>query len=384
MSMQSFKIDIAETVLEDLRKRLSHTRWPDEVEGAAWDYGTNGDYLKSLVSYWQHDYDWRKQEAKLNQFAQFRAQINGLGIHFIHERGKGPNPLPLLLFHGWPDSFYRYHKLIPMLTDPASYGGDPSDSFDVIVPSLPGFGFSDRPTTRGWRMRDATDIWALLMSEVLGYQHYGAAGGDTGSPVAQLLALVHPQEVVGIHLTDIGWQSTMTPTSADLTEAEQQYLAASQAWFFQEGAYTMIQSTKPQTLAAGLNDSPVGLAAWIVEKFRAWSDCEGDVEKRFSKDELLTNIMIYWVTETIGSSIRTYYEESHHPSLVSGQCIEVPVGIALFPKDLPQGATLPRTLAERNLRIEHWTQMPRGGHFAAWEEPALLAEDMRACFRPLR
>ncbi len=384
MSIQPFKITIPQATLDDLRQRLARTRWPDEVQGAGWDYGTNADYLKSLVDYWQHDYDWRKQEAKLNQFAQFRADIDGFGIHFVHERGKGPNPLPLLLFHGWPDSFYRYHKLIPLLTDPASHGGDPSDSFDVIVPSLPGFGFSDRPTVRGWRMRDATELWAQLMSEGLGYQHYGAAGGDTGSPVAQLLALVHPQAVVGIHLTDIGWHNTMSPTSADLTEEERQYLAAGQGWFLREGAYTMIQSTKPQTLASGLNDSPVGLAAWIVEKFRAWSDCEGEVEKRFSKDELLTNIMIYWATETINSSMRTYYEESHHPSLVSGQRIEVPVGMALFPKDLPQGSALPRALAERSLRIEHWTQMPRGGHFAALEEPELLVEDMRVFFHDLK
>ena len=383
MSIQSFKVDIPQATLDDLRERLARTRWPDQVEGAGWDYGTNLKYLKGLADYWHHQYDWRKQEAALNQFHHFKVEIDDMGVHFVHERGKGPNPLPLLLFHGWPDSFYRYYKLIPMLTDPARFGAEQAESFDIIVPSLPGFGFSDRPTVGGYRTADANALWTKLMSEVLGYRRYGAAGGDTGSPIAQLLALSQPKAVVGIHLTDIGWHNN-NPTYPDLSEAEQQYLAAGQGWFFQEGAYTMIQATKPQTLAYGLNDSPVGLAAWIVEKFRAWSDCNGEVERSYTKDELLTNIMIYWATETINSSMRTYYEEYHHPSLSAGQRIDVPVGMALFPKDPPQGPLLPRTLAERSLRIEHWTEMPRGGHFAALEEPALLAEDMRAFFRPLR
>ena len=380
MSIQSFNVHIPQATLDDLRKRLSRTRWPDEVEGAGWDYGTNLDYLKELMAYWQHEYDWQAQEAQLNQFAQFRAEIDGVGIHFIHERGKGPNPTPLILTHGWPDSFYRMHKIIPMLTDPASYGGDLADSFDVIVPSIPGFGFSDRPRERGWTVVRTAELWAKLMTDVLGYQRYAAAGGDGGSPISQLLALKHPESVVGIHLTDIGFQSIMSVDPSSLSEAEQQYLGAGQQRFFQEGGYIMIQSTKPQTLAYGLNDSPVGLAAWIVEKFRGWSDCDGDVERSYSKDELLTNIMIYWVTETINSSIRGYYEETHAPSLKPGQRIDVPVGMALFPKDNPP----PRELAERSLRVERWTQMPRGGHFPALEEPELLAEDLRAFFRPLR
>jgi pimeloyl-ACP methyl ester carboxylesterase len=380
MSIQSFKIAIPQATLDDLRERLAHTRWPDEVEGAGWDYGTNLGYLKELVDYWQHEFDWRKQEAKLNQFAQFRAEIDGRGIHFIHERGKGPNPLPIIIFHGWPDSFYRMHKIIPLLTDPASYGGDPVDSFDVIVPSLPGFGFSDRPRERGWRTAEANELWARLMTDVLGYRLYGAAGGDGGSPISQFLALSHPESVVGIHLTDIGYHNTMNANYANPSEAEKRYLGAGQQGFFQEGGYIMIQSTKPQTLAYGLNDSPVGLASWIVEKFRAWSDCGGDVERSYTKDELLTNITIYWVTETINSSIRGYYEESHTPSLKPGQRIDVPAGLALFPKDNPP----PRELAERSLRVERWTEMPRGGHFPALEEPELLAEDLRAFFRPLR
>ncbi len=380
MPVEAFTMNISQATLDDLHNRLAHTRWPDEIEGAGWDYGTNLDYLKSLVTYWQNQFDWRAQEARLNHFAQFRAEIDGFGIHFIHERGKGPHSLPLILTHGWPDSFFRMYKIIPMLTDPASYGGDPADSFDVIVPSLPGYGFSDRPNARGMTTVHTATLWARLMTEVLGYRRFAAAGGDIGSGVTRFLAVAHPDVLVGIHLTDIG-----LPVSSeipDLSEAEKQYLNAVQQWRMQEGAYAMQHSTKPQTLAYGLNDSPVGLAAWIVEKFRTWSDCDGDVERRFSKDELLTNIMIYWVTETINSSIRMYYENVRmSPPLKAGQHIEAPAGVALFPKDI---LLPPREWAQRSLRIQRWTQMPRGGHFAALEEPELLVEDLRAFYRSLR
>jgi pimeloyl-ACP methyl ester carboxylesterase len=380
MSIQPFKINIPQATLDDLRERLARTRWPDEVEGAGWDYGTNVGYLKSLVDYWQHEFDWRKQEAKLNTYTQFRADIDGLNIHFIHERGKGPNPIPLILTHGWPDSFYRMHKIIPMLTDPESFGGNAADSFDVIVPSIPGFGFSDSVRKPGWTVKQTAELWTSLMRDVLGYQRYAAAGGDGGSPISQLLALNNPTSVIGIHLTDIGFQATMNLDPSSLTPAEQQYLGAMQQRFFQEGGYVMIQSTKPQTLAYGLNDSPIGLAAWIIEKFYGWSDIDGNIEREYTKDELLTNIMIYWVTQTINPSIRSYYEESHAPSLKPGQRVEVPVAMALFPKDTPP----PRALAERTLRIERWTEMPRGGHFPALEVPELYAGDLQAFFRSLR
>ncbi len=377
MGIQPFKIHIPQATLDDLGERLSRTRWPDEVEGAGWDYGTNLDYLKSLVDYWQRGFDWRAQEAKLNQFAQFRADIDSLGIHFIHERGKGPSPLPIVLTHGWPDSFYRMHKIIAPLTDPASSGGDPADSFDVIVPSIPGFGFSDRPRKPGMTVDRVAELWAGLMRDLLGYRRFAAAGGDWGSAVTRSLALSHPELLVGIHLTDAGFSSPAS--QSDLTVAEKQYLDALQQWRTREGAYAMIQRTKPQTLAYGLNDSPVGLAGWIVEKFRAWSDCEGDVERRFTKDELLTNIMIYWVTETINSSARMYYENLR--AVAPTPRVEVPAGLAIFPKEIVQP---PRQWAERSLRVECWTEMPRGGHFAALEEPDLLVEDLRAFFRPLR
>ena len=380
MSIQPFKINIPQATLDDLRERLARTRWPDEVEGAGWDYGTNVGYLKSLVDYWQHEFDWHKQEAKLNTYTQFRADIDGLNIHFIHERGKGPNPIPLILTHGWPDSFYRMHKIIPMLTDPESFGGNAADSFDVIVPSIPGFGFSDSVRKPGWTVKQTAELWTSLMRDVLGYQRYAAAGGDGGSPISQLLALNNPTSVIGIHLTDIGFQATMNLDPSSLTPAEQQYMGAMQQRFFQEGGYVMIQSTKPQTLAYGLNDSPIGLAAWIIEKFYGWSDIDGNIEREYTKDELLTNIMIYWVTQTINPSIRSYYEESHAPSLKPGQRVEVPVAMALFPKDTPP----PRALAERTLRIERWTEMPRGGHFPALEVPELYAGDLQAFYRSLR
>src|SRR6266566_5451809 len=383
MSIQPFNIHIPQATLDDLRERLVRTRWPDEVEGAGWDYGTNLQYMKEFVAYWQHTYDWRKQEAELNTFAQFKAEIDGKEMHFIHECGKGPNPTAILLIHGWPDSFYRMHKILPLLTDPARYGGDPADSFDVIVPSLPGFGFSDRPNAGGMRSTRAAALLAQLMTDVLGYRRYAAAGGDIGSRVARLLALAHPEFLVGIHLTDIGFprEIAFPPDLSNPSRAEQQFLGSVQGWFMQEGAYAMLQSTKPLTLAYGLNDSPVGLAGWIVEKFRAWSDCHGEIESVFTKDELLTNIMIYWVTQTINSSTRLYYETSHQGYETYAGRVEVPTGVAVFPDELP---IPPRSLAQRLYNIQHWTEMKAGGHFAALEQPQALVEDIRAFFRPLR
>lgn len=383
MSVETFKIKIPEKVLDDLQERLARTRWTDEIPGAGWDYGTNLDYLKELVDYWQTRFDWRAQEAKLNQFAQFRAEIDGLGVHFIHERGKGPNPLPIILTHGWPDSFFRFSKIIPLLTDPESHGGDAADSFDVIVPSLPGYGFSERPASPGVTARIA-DLWAKLMSDELGYKRFAAGGGDMGSGVSQELGQSYEDSLVGIHLTDVPYLNIFSygEDHSDLSAAEKKYLAAGEQWGREEAGYGAIQSTKPQTLAYGLNDSPAGLAAWIVEKFRSWSDCDGDVEKRFTKDELLTNIMIYWATETINSSFLYYYEPSHgHVAKDAKKRVEVPTAFAMFPKDL---VPAPREFAERFFNVTRWTEMPRGGHFAAMEEPELLVEDIRAFFRELR
>lgn len=375
-----YTIGVPQPVLDDLRERLARARWPDAVDGAGWDYGTDLDYLRDLTDYWRDGYDWRAEEARLNELEQYRAEIDGVGIHFVHERGRGPDPLPIVLTHGWPDSFYRYAKVVPLLADPARFGGDPADAFDVVVPSIPGYGFSDRPRERGMTAVRVAALWARLMAD-LGYTRYGAAGGDVGSMVTQFLALAHPESVAGIHLTDIGFYF-LNAGAPDLSEEERAYVASIQQWWMQEGAYAMLHSTRPQTLAYGLTDSPVGLAAWLVEKFRSWSDCNGDVERRFTRDELLTQIMIYWVTGTIGSSIRLYYEGGHAPPPIQpGQRIGVPAGFAVF-RDNP--VPLPRAYAARHLDVRHFVEMPRGGHFGAWEEPELFAEDLRAFFRPLR
>lgn len=375
MSIQPFQINIPQAVLQDLKERLAGTRWPDEVEGAGWDYGTNLDYLKGLVDYWQNKYDWRAQEAKLNQFNQFRTEVSGTGIHFIYEHGKGPNPIPIILTHGWPDSFYRFHKVIPMLTDPGSYGGDPDCSFDVIVPSIPGYGFSDRKAMT----EDAVaDLWVKLMTEVLGYETFAAAGGDYGTLITRSLALNYPDPLIAIHLTDVGYPDSSTDFST-LSPAEQEFAGFIQKWWMEEGAFNMIQSTKPQSLAYGLNDSPVGLAAWILSFMNARASI--DLEERFTRDELLTNIMIYWVTETINSSIRVYYEMAHAtPAPDRGQRSRVPAAVAHMPLDAP----LPREWAERNVNLKHFTEMPHGGHFSAWEVPELYAKDLQGFFGEFR
>jgi pimeloyl-ACP methyl ester carboxylesterase len=382
MSVQSFQIEIPQIEIDELERRLATTRWPDEIAGAGWDYGTNLDYLKELGAYWQNEFDWVTQQNILNSFAHFRADLDGLGIHFIHERGKGSNPLPLILTHGWPDSFVRMLKLIPRLTNPESFGGNPTDSFDVIVPSIPGFSFSDRATQPGMRRARIAELWTRLMRDELGYKRFAAHGGDIGAGVTKELVLANPELLVGIHLTDIGYPYNAAPPP-NMSQAEQNLLATKQSWRQTEGGYIAIQSTKPQTLAYGLSDSPIGLAAWIIEKFRAWSDCEGDLEKCYTKDELLTNISLYWFTNTINSANRIYYEEVHNPQPLtnSSNYVSVPTGVAIFSKDIEQP---PREWGERSYNIQRWTQLPRGGHFAALEQPDLLAEDIRAFFRPLR
>ena len=387
MPVHPFKIDIPQSVLDDLTARLVNTRWPDGRSEASWQAGTPEPYLRELARYWRTGFDWRKQEAELNRFAHFRTQVGGLGIHFIHERGRGEKPLPLILTHGYPDSFLRFRKLIPLLTDPAAHGGDPADSFDVVVPSLPGYGFSDRTTEPGTLFRIG-DLWAELMTDRLGYTRFGAHGGDWGGTVTEQLARSHSGSVVGIHLTDVPF-GHLFEKPKDLTPGERKFVASAEEWQKGEGAYALIQSTKPQSLAYGLNDSPVGLTAWLVEKFRAWSDCGGDVESRFSKDELLSNVTLYWATGTIRSAFQPYYDAANAGAVTwvvdlfkkwTGSS-SVPTGFAIFPRDIRPP---PREWAERFFHVVRWTEMPRGGHFAALEEPELLADDLRAFFRPLR
>lgn len=383
VSVKPFNINVPEATLQDLRQRLARTRWPDEIPDSDWDYGSNLAYVKELVEYWRTRFDWRKQERALNAFAHYRADVDGLGIHFIHERGRGPNPIPLIITHGWPSTFFEMHKIIPMLADPARYGGDPADSFDVIAPSLPGYGFSDNPQQRGMSYSKIGDLWAQLMTKALGYRRFGAQGGDWGAGVTARLGFAHPDSVIGIHVTSVTPAMPYRgPGSRELSERERRFLEARESWREQEGGYAHIQGTRPQTLAYGLNDSPAGLAAWIVEKFRAWSDCNGDVESVYTKDELLTNVTIYWATQTISSSVRIYYESRRDPLVLKqGERIRAPTAVALFPKDLGYP---PREWAERSYNVQRWTEMPKGGHFAALEQPELLVEDIRAFFRTLR
>jgi Predicted hydrolases or acyltransferases (alpha/beta hydrolase superfamily) len=380
MSIKKFNIQVSDEVLNDLKYRLDHVRWPEQLENSSWERGTDINYLKSLVSYWNDEFDWRAQEKELNRFSHFCCNVDGIDIHFIHEKGKGPNPTPIILTHGWPDSFIRYQKIIPLLTDPASYGGDPNDSFDVIIPSLPGFGFSSASKHSGMNNYRVSELWAKLMTEKLGYSKFAAAGGDVGSGVTRYLALNHPELLIGIHLTDIGIiRDLMISNDTKLSKDELHYKKIASEWMSNEAGYISIQSTKTQTLAYGLSDSPVGLAAWIIEKFRSWSDCNGNLDQQYSKDELLTNIMIYWITNTVGSSARIYYENTH--SLPPMGHIDVPTGIAIFPADI---LLPPKEWAMRNLNITRWTTMPKGGHFTAMEDPKHFAEEIRTFFRTYR
>jgi pimeloyl-ACP methyl ester carboxylesterase len=378
--MQPFQISVPDELLNDLKQRLARTRWPGEVTDSGWSYGTNLSYMKELVEHWRTRYDWRAQERELNRYDQFKAEVDGLGIHFVHQRGTGKNPRPLMLVHGWPGSFYEFHQLIPLLTDPMPNCGDATDAFSVIVPSLPGYGFSDDPGVPGVNISRIADIFHKLMTEILGYRSYGVQGGDWGAFVASRMGFAYPDKVVGIHLNCVALQAPDTPME-NPDEETRQAVAALQRHYANEAGYAEIQRTKPQTLAYALNDSPAGLAAWIVEKFRTWSDCEGDPERRFTKDQLLTNIMIYWVGGAIGSSIRLYNEELNHPfRLQRGQRVEAPTAVAVFPREI---ATPPRRWAERAYNLKRWTVMTQGGHFAAMEEPAALAEDIRAFFREI-
>ena len=383
MTIERFTIDVPDAVLSDLARRLDGTRWPDEIENAGWDYGVNRAYLKGLTAYWLNGYSWRQQEAALNRLPHYRITLDGLHIHFIHQRGNGPKPLPLIISHGWPGSFVEMVKLLPLLTDPAAYGGSAEDAFDVVIPSLPGFGFSDRPRERGMDPTRIAALWARLMTEI-GYDRFCAQGGDWGAAITTALGLDHADRVIGLHLNYIAGRfllgGTLNQTPHDPAAA--QHLAELRAWWDTEGGYSHQQATKPQTLSFGLNDSPAGLAAWIIEKFRAWSDWEGDFEGILTRDELLTNVMIYWVNETIHSSARIYYESRHHPlSLSPANRVTTPTAVAHFPKEIPMP---PRWLAERGYNIVRWTVMPQGGHFAAMEQPQLLARDIRDFCRAFR
>ncbi len=364
MQVTPFTIAIPDADLADLHVRLRRTRWPDEVNDAAWAWGTRAAVLRDLVAYWADGFDWRVQEAALNRLPQFRAEVDGLGIHFVHVRGRGAHPRPLLVTHGWPGSFIEMRGIIPLL----------ADGFDLVIPSLPGYGFSNRPAAAGMSPAAIAAVWVKLM-QGLGYAQFGLQGGDWGAAVSASLAVNHPEAVTGIHLNFLSGSFAPAP---DASAAELAYFAARADWLDAEGGYSHIQGTKPQTLAYGLMDSPAGLAGWILEKFRRWSDCDGDPVHLFGRDDLLTNIAIYWFTGTIASSTRLYKESRLAPfHLAVGQRVMPPLGFASFPKEIPHP---PRDFLARHFDLRRWTEMPRGGHFAAMEQPALLADEVRAFF----
>lgn len=381
MQTLPFRIQVEQAVLDDLRSRLKRSRWVSVVESpnsskpaakeTNWKLGTSTGYLRELVNYWLTGYHWRQHEAALNELRQFKTHIDNARLHYVYVEGRGSSPMPLLLLHGWPDSFYRFHKVVPKL----------SERFDVVVPSLPGFAFTGevKPASQKEPNRQTATLLWKLMTEVLGYRQFAVAGGDGGSVIAQIMAIDHPDNVIGIHLTDLGWHATNIDPSLASKE-EQKYLATAKKRFTEGGAYAMVQTTRPRSLAAGLSDSPVGLASWIVDRFHSW--CDGDIEQQFDRDDLLTNIMLYWITRTIGSSMFTYYADMRSPSLTVSDYVDVPVGLALFPKD--GSGFPPRSLAERTLNVQRYVEMPRGGHFAALEEPELYAEDVSEFFELLR
>ncbi len=369
MQIDPFELPYSAEQVEDLRARLNKTRWLDENPEKPWQYGFSQPFLKEICAYWHDQFDWRSQLDKISAHAHYRAESDGIGIHFIHQRSKRPNPIPLLLIHGWPGSFLEMMKIIPKL-----------EAFDLVVPSLPGFGYSDRPRTAGMNLYRMADLFARLMAE-LGYGRFAVQGGDFGAGVSTALGLRHRDRLLGIHLNYIpGSYKPYLPPEAVLTADEQRFQRDADDWYAESGSYAHLQRTHPQTAAYGLNDSPAALAAWIIEKFRDWSDCEGDVYRRFTRDELLANVTLYWTTQTIHSSLRLYYETRQAPlHFRQGEHITTPCAIAHFPKEAPFP---PREWIERGYTIKRWTEMPSGGHFAAAEEPEHLANDILAFFSP--
>ena len=381
-SPQPFRLHVSDETLEDLRERLMRVRWPDEPPGPPWSSGSSVAYLRELVDYWRDGFDWRAEEAALNGFRQFKAPLGGIDLHFIHEEGKGPNPMPLLLSHGWPGSIVEFHKLLPMLTDPARFGADPADAFTVVAPSLPGYTLSFAAGQKRFGVAAIAELFLSLMTEVLGSRRFAAQGGDWGAFIASRLAYQFPERLIGIHLNLLAVRRDPKMLENPTTE-EKTYLGQLNHFLKEETGYQWIQGTKPTTLAFGLTDLPAGLAAWIVEKFRTWTDCDGDIETAVSRDEMLANITLYWATGAIGSSFWPYYDRLHSGwPIPEGARIETPTGYAEFPKEILRP---PRSVAEgAYANIQRWTVMEKGGHFAALEQPEALAREVRAFFRPFR
>jgi microsomal epoxide hydrolase len=382
MTPQPFVLNIPDSDIADLKTRLGLTRFPDAAPGEPWAYGSSVEYVRGLVAYWKDVFDWRAQEAALNRFSQFKVPLHDIELHYLHVNGTGPNPYPLLLMHGWPGSVYEFLDIIPHLTDPARFGGDPRDAFTVIAPSLPGYGLSFKPGQKRFTVQEMAACLHDLMVEALGFKTFAVQGGDWGAGVASVIGQRYPSSVCGIHLNLLF--APRDPTASTNSPEETQYLAKLAHWLKEEIGYQQIQGTKPQTLAFALTDSPAGLAGWMAEKFRSWSDCDGVPENAINRDRMLANISLYWFTAAIGSSFWPYYGRLHAPGwpISPAQPVKVPTGYAAFPKEI---IVPPRSIAEKTYtNIQRWTEMKKGGHFAAMEQPAALAEEIRNFFRPLR
>jgi len=380
-----FEIDISDAAIEDLQRRLAATRMPDQIADTTWEYGTDSSYLAELISYWQNDFDWKKQESELNQFNQFKTEIDGLAMHFIHQRSENPNAIPLMIVHGWPGSVAEFSKIIGPLTDPVAHGGDIADSYHVIAPSLPGFGFSEKPNEPGYSPEKIAHMLAGLMQR-LGYEQYAIAGGDWGAIINRYLANNYPDRLIGLHSNMVlAGPPADEAQRDDVSEAVSSLRTARAAYMQNEVGYQRIQGTKPQSLGYGLNDSPAGLAAWIVEKFHGWSDlpqgADGYLDDYFTKDELLTNISIYWFTETITSSARIYYENSKTPVAKPIEYIDVPTGVAVYPAEI---FITPRSWVAAAYDLRLYSLMEEGGHFAALEQPQSYINELNTFFRLLR
>jgi pimeloyl-ACP methyl ester carboxylesterase len=382
-AIRPFRIAVPQSDLDDLHNRLDRTRWPDELPGVGWYYGVPLDYLKQLAAYWRTSYDWRKQEARLNTFPQFTTVVDGATVHFLHVRSPEPDALPLIVTHGWPGSIVELLEVIGPLADPRAHGGDPSDAFHVVAPSLPGYGFSGPTPDTGWDVRRIARAFAALMDR-LGYTHYGAHGTDWGSRISRDLGLLDRDHVVGIHIAMM-LTSILPRDPAELknvSSEDQRRLDRLDFVRNEQMGYGMMQSTRPQTLAYALTDSPVGQLAWIVDKFKDWTDCSNVPEEVVDRDQMLTNVSLYWLTGTAGSSSRLYYETMH---VGSGWGTEepssTPTGVMVLPRDVTQPI---RRFAERTNEIVQWTEFERGGHFPSMEVPAQVVADIRQCFRRLR
>jgi len=384
LDITPFSIQIEEEILSDLRERIRKTRWPDQSPGAAWEQGTDLVYLRQLLAYWADEFDWRARERELNAADHFRAELDGAHIHFVHERAKNGQGIPLILTHGWPSTFAELLPLVPFLTDPEAYGIE-GPAYDVVIPSLPGYAFSERPAQMGVNYQHVASLWHRLMHG-LGYERYGAQGGDFGAGVITFMALDDPKPMIGVHLSNLEIAPYTGSGARSLSAAERTYRNRNEEFWKDESGYKAIQSTKPQTLGYGLNDSPAGLAAWILEKWRSWGDTHGNLDGRFSRDFLLTTVTLYWVTQTITSSMRDYFDNDNRRfkiTLGPNDFVNVPTGIAVFANSFVDEGTPPREWAERLYNVRRWTPMPSGGHFAPAEEPELLARDIATFFAGL-